>query len=138
MEMNNLAQLKGKVVLYARTASSHPNDAACIGLQMGKLRDFAKQQGFEDYVEYWDDGYSGHNANRPRFIEINREIEDGAVGIVIVKCIDRIFRNCILAYEWQRRVESMGVTVLAMDGSHEPPSIENIFKGLLKQPQTAV
>jgi len=130
----NLVQPKGKVVLYARTASPHPNDTTFIGLQMDKLRDFAKQQGFEDYVEYSDNGYSGHNANRPSFVELNKGIEDGIVSIVIVKCVDRIFRNCIIAHEWQRRVGSMGVTVLAMDGSHESLHIKGIFQKLLKQP----
>jgi len=72
------------------------------------LRDFARQQGVEDYIEYCDDGYSGHDANRPSFIEINKGIEDKTISVVIIKCITHIFRNYVDSFEWLCGVERMG------------------------------
>ena len=36
-------------------------------------------------VEYKDDGYSGTNFNRPKFIELMSEVRKGAVAIIIVR-----------------------------------------------------
>ena len=131
--MENLKHFIGKVALYARVASSHPDDATYVEHQRDKLRNFAKQQGFEDYVEYWDVGYSGFDTNRPGFEKLNREIESGTISMVIVKCMDRISRDYHFTHDWQRKVESKGVAVLAIDGSHEPLPVAVAIQELFKQ-----
>ena len=111
-----------KVAIYCRVASTHPSDAGAIDIQLDKLRDFAIQQGFGRCKEYLDNGYSGNNLNRPAFSKMEADINSGKIDTVIVRCIDRIARNMFLMEEWISSSKEKGVRLIALDGSHEPPS----------------
>lgn len=49
----------------------------------------------EEYRTYTDKGYSGKNTERPRFIQMMRDIREGAIDTVIVYKLDRISRSIL-------------------------------------------
>jgi len=118
-----------KAAIYCRVASSQPNDAGAIGIQLDKLRSFAKEHGYNVFMEYLDDGYSGNNLNRPAFTQMEADINSGKIDTVIVRCIDRIARDMLIREKWISDSNEKGISVIALDGSHEQPSF---VEGLLE------
>ena len=51
------------------------------------------QNTFEIVDHYPDDGYTGTNFNRPHFIRMIQDIEQGIVNMVVVKDLSRLGRN---------------------------------------------
>jgi len=110
-----------KAALYLRVASRHQADADAINIQKDALHAFAKQQGYAVCMEYSDNGFSGLNLDRPAFAQMDAEISAGNIDTVIVRNIDRISRDYLLAAEWIGGLESRNAKLIAMDGSHAPP-----------------
>ena len=133
MRNNNATNVnnKGKAALYCRVASASPDDSDVVEHQQGYLRDFAIQQGFDDFVEYLDNGYSGNNLDRPAFVKMDADIKEGRFEVVIVRNIGRVARNCILAENWIRGLDAHGVKFISADGMHERSSfILGIYREL--------
>ena len=63
------------------------------------LRRYAAEQNFSVYDEYVDDGYSGVCYERPAFERMCRDIERGAVNLVLVKDLSRLGRNYVASGE---------------------------------------
>ena len=59
----------------------------------------------ESYREYTDKGFSGKNTDRPKFLELVRDIEQGLISKVVVYKLDRISRSII---DFARMMELFG------------------------------
>ena len=57
------------------------------------LQKYADEHGFRNCKFYVDDGYSGVDFTRPAHVEMMKDIQDGKVGIVIVKDQSRLGRD---------------------------------------------
>ena len=57
------------------------------------LQRYADDHGFRNCKFYVDDGYSGVDFTRPAHVEMMKDIQDGKVGIVIVKDQSRLGRD---------------------------------------------
>ena len=81
--------------LYCRLSQDdgREGDSNSIVNQKTLLQQFARQKHFKNLRFFVDDGYSGTNFDRPDFREMERMIENGEIGIVIVKDMSRLGRN---------------------------------------------
>ena len=124
---------KGKAALYCRFASASPDDGGVVEYQQSYLRDFAIQQGFDDFAEYLDNGYSGNNLDRPAFAQMDADIKAGKIEVVIVRSVDRVARNYVLAENWISGLDAHGVRFISADGTHEWSAfISGIYHGLAR------
>lgn len=74
-------------------------------------------------VEYKDDGYSGTNFNRPKFIELMSEVRKGAVAIIIVKDFSRLGRDYLDAGNFLDKIfPAYGVRFIAINDSYDSNS----------------
>ena len=120
-----------KTALYCRVASRHPNDAGAMQNQLEKLRDFAKQQGYNICMEFSDNGYSGNNLIRPAFAEMEAAINRGEVDAIIIRGYDRIARNYLLFGDWDNWRRRKGVQLITLDGSHELTPYDNEIREII-------
>ncbi len=93
-----MAKLKQQIkitALYCRLSrdDEYSGDSVSIQTQKTLLGQFSKERGFTNCEYFVDDGYSGTNYNRPDFQRMLNLVEDGQVGIIIVKDLSRLGRD---------------------------------------------
>ena len=98
--MLNSATLDGntyKIGLYYRLSREDGDDleSESISNQRDILHNFLKNIKFSTVQEYMDDGYSGGNFNRPGFIQLIKDVEQGKVDCIITKDLSRLGRDHI-------------------------------------------
>jgi DNA invertase Pin-like site-specific DNA recombinase len=87
-----------KVALYARVSTDDKGQD--VENQLVVLRDWAKQQGFSEVVEY-SDVVSGATSNRPDFIRMRMDARQNKIKGILIWSLDRFSREGIsntLAY----------------------------------------
>lgn len=75
-------------------------ESSSITSQRIMLRQFAKENHLNVIDEYIDDGWSGTNFERPNFIRMIQDIEDGKINCVVTKDLSRLGRNYILTGQY--------------------------------------
>jgi len=79
------------------------------------LEQFAKLNGFPSPVHFTDDGISGTRFDRPGFLDMIHQIEQGNVSIVIVKDMSRLGRDHIKVGQYQELFRQRGVRLIALN-----------------------
>ncbi len=83
-----------KVAIYIRVSTEEQaQQGFSIEAQKERLIAFCKSQGWDEYILYIDDGYTGTNLNRPALKRMIRNIEEKKVDTVLVYKLDRLGRK---------------------------------------------
>ncbi len=95
--INTVPSLVYSVALYIRLSKEDGDkeESESITNQRKLLREYAKENKYNVYDEYVDDGYTGTNFDRPDFIRLIGDIEAGKVNMVITKDLSRLGRDYI-------------------------------------------
>lgn len=90
-------KLNYNVALYIRLSQEDGDreESESVTNQRKILRAFAKENKYNIYNEYIDDGYSGTNFCRPAFQKMIKDIEAKKVNMVITKTLSRLGRDYI-------------------------------------------
>lgn len=94
--MQRQLQQENKITaLYCRLSQDdgREGESNSIVNQKALLTEYARKNHFKNLRCFVDDGYSGTTFDRPSFREMESLIENGEVGIVIVKDMSRLGRN---------------------------------------------
>lgn len=94
--MQRQLQQENKITaLYCRLSQDdgREGESNSIVNQKAMLKEYALKNHFKNIRYFVDDGYSGTTFDRPAFREMEQLIENGEVGIVIVKDMSRLGRN---------------------------------------------
>jgi len=102
---------KTRVAIYCRVARE---DADVIKQQELQLREYAKQQGYNDVAVYSDNGFSGIRFDRPAFIQMENDIAAGEIGTIISKDISRIGRGYLEVFAWLDKMKRSGVSFISV------------------------
>ena len=96
MKESNTNQI---TALYCRLSQEdlRAGESLSIENQRLMLKEYADRNGFHNCQFYVDDGYSGVSNNRPDYVRMLNDIENGLVGTVIVKDQSRLSRNYLEA-----------------------------------------
>ncbi|MEG0826524.1 MAG: recombinase family protein [Bacilli bacterium] len=91
-----------KVAIYIRLSKEdvdkfhkRESESESILNQRSLLMNYLKDNGFILCDEYADDGFSGTNFDRPEFIRLISDIENGKINCVITKDLSRLGRDYI-------------------------------------------
>ena len=89
-------------------------------------RDYAKEH-YTNFTitEYEDDNYSGYKFDRPDFLRLRQDIQDGKIDIVIAKDLSRIGRHNAKTLLFIEEMEKMGVVVIAINDDLDTSKEQN-------------
>ena len=97
-EMMSSDNQRYKTAIYCRLSKDDEQstgESVSIETQKMILEHFCHTNGFTISNVYVDDGFSGLNFNRPGFIDMIKDIEDGKKNLVITKHLSRLGRDYI-------------------------------------------
>lgn len=130
-------QEKYSVGLYCRLSQDDgvQGDSSSIQTQKMILEKYCKENNFNIYSTYTDDGYSGLNFNRPSFQRLLTDIEQGKVNLVITKDLSRLGRDYIqCGYYTEVYFPTKGVRYIALNDAIDTDKENNDlapFKNIL-------
>ena len=104
--------------LYCRLSrdDGEAGDSNSIVHQKEMLASYAKTHNFTNLQYYVDDGISGTTFNRPSFMKMLEDIENGKVSTVIVKDMSRFGRDYIMVgYYTEIHFSNLGVRFIAIN-----------------------
>ena len=95
MKQHTIEQSTKITALYCRLSRDDEQygDSSSIQTQKAMLSQYAVTNGFGTTEYYVDDGVSGTSFNRPSFVRLKEDIEQGLIGAVIVKDLSRFGRD---------------------------------------------
>ena len=96
-QSNNKKSRDVTAFLYERLSRDDnlEGESYSIGNQKKLLTKVAKEKGYTNLVHFLDDGISGVTMDRPGFVEMIRQLEEGRAAAVFVKDLSRLGRNYI-------------------------------------------
>lgn len=106
-----------------------------IGNQKTLLTKVAKEKGYTNLVHFLDDGISGVTMDRPGFVEMIQQLEQGRAAAVFVKDLSRLGRNYIevgrlteeFFPEHDIRLVAVSDNIDTAEGENELAPIRNLF-----------
>ena len=113
-----IKQAENKITaLYCRLSQDdgREGESNSISNQKEILAQFARANGFHNTMFFVDDGISGTTFDRPDFQRMQRMIENGEIGVVIVKDLSRFGRNYLDVGEYlEIKYPTLGVRFIAI------------------------
>ena len=113
-----IKQAENKITaLYCRLSQDdgREGESNSISNQKEILAQFARANGFHNTMFFVDDGISGTTFDRPDFQRMQRMIENGEIGTVIVKDLSRFGRNYLDVGEYlEIKYPTLGVRFIAI------------------------
>ena len=96
-QSSNKKSREATAFLYERLSRDDnlEGESYSIGNQKKLLTKVAKEKGYTNLVHFLDDGISGVTMNRPGFVEMMQQLEQGKASAVFVKDLSRLGRNYI-------------------------------------------
>ena len=136
-QSNNKKSRDVTAFLYERLSRDDnlEGESYSIGNQKKLLAKVAKEKGYTNLVHFLDDGISGVTMNRPSFVEMIRQLEQGKAAAVFVKDLSRLGRNYIevgrLTEEFfpdhDIRLVTVSDNIDTAEGENELAPIRNLF-----------
>ena len=113
-----IKQAENKITaLYCRLSQDDGREGESnrISNQKEILAQYARANGFHNTMFFVDDGISGTTFDRPDFQRMQRMIENGEIGVVIVKDLSRFGRNYLDVGEYlEIKYPTLGVRFIAI------------------------
>lgn len=136
-QSNNKKPRDVTAFLYERLSRDDnlEGESYSIGNQKKLLAKVAKEKGYTNLVHFLDDGISGVTMDRPDFVEMIRQLEQGKAAAVFVKDLSRLGRNYIevgrLTEEFfpdhDIRLVAVSDNIDTAGGENELAPIRNLF-----------
>ena len=136
-QSNNKKSRDVTAFLYERLSRDDnlEGESYSIGNQKKLLAKVAKEKGYTNLVHFMDDGISGVTMDRPGFVEMICQLEQGKAAAVFVKDLSRLGRNYIevgrLTEEFfpnhDIRLVAVSDNIDTAEGENELAPIRNLF-----------
>ncbi len=136
-QSNNKKSRDVTACLYDRLSRDDnlEGESYSIGNQKKLLAKVAKEKGYTNLVHFLDDGISGVTMDRPGFVEMICQLEQGKAAAVFVKDLSRLGRNYIevgrLTEEFfpnhDIRLVAVSDNIDTAEGENELAPIRNLF-----------
>ena len=125
---------KAKIaLLYERLSRDDElqGESCSIQHQKAMLEDYAQRNGFPRFKHFTDDGVSGTRFDRPGFMAMMEEVEDGSVEAIIVKDMSRLGRDYLKVGQVMEILRQRGVRLIAINDNVDSANGDNDFTPFL-------
>ncbi len=114
-------------LLYERLSRDDELQGESFSIQNQKimLEDFARRNGFPRFRHFTDDGVSGTRFDRPGFMAMMEEVEDGGVEAIIVKDMSRLGRDYLKVGQVMEILRQRGVRLIAINDNVDTDKGDN-------------
>ena len=136
-QSNNKKSRDVTAFLYERLSRDDnlEGESYSIGNQKKLLTKVAKEKGYTNLVHFLDDGISGVTMDRPGFVEMIQQLEQGRAAAVFVKDLSRLGRNYIevgrlteeFFPEHDIRLVAVSDNIDTAEGENELAPVRNLF-----------
>lgn len=136
-QSNNKKSRDVTAFLYERLSRDDnlEGESYSIGNQKKLLTKVAKEKGYTNLVHFLDDGISGVTMDRPGFVEMIQQLEQGRAAAVFVKDLSRLGRNYIevgrlteeFFPEHDIRLVAVSDNIGTAEGENELAPVRNLF-----------
>lgn len=136
-QSNNKKSRDVTAFLYERLSRDDnlEGESYSIGNQKKLLTKVAKEKGYTNLVHFLDDGISGVTMDRPGFVDMIQQLEQGRATAVFVKDLSRLGRNYIevgrlteeFFPEHDIRLVAVSDNIDTAEGENELAPIRNLF-----------
>ena len=136
-QSNNKKSRDVTAFLYERLSRDDnlEGESYSISNQKKLLTKVAKEKGYTNLVHFLDDGISGVTMDRPGFVEMIQQLEQGRAAAVFVKDLSRLGRNYIevgrlteeFFPEHDIRLVAVSDNIDTAEGENELAPIRNLF-----------
>lgn len=136
-QSNNKKSRDVTAFLYERLSrdDNMEGESYSIGNQKKLLIKVAKEKGYTNLVHFLDDGISGVTMDRPGFVDMLQQLEQGKASAVFVKDLSRLGRNYIevgrlteeFFPEHDIRLVAVSDNIDTAEGENELAPIRNLF-----------
>ena len=136
-QSNNKKSRDVTAFLYERLSRDDnlEGESYSIGNQKKLLTKVAKEKGYTNLVHFLDDGISGVTMDRPGFVEMIQQLEQGRAAAVFVKDLSRLGRNYIevgrlteeFFPEHDIRLVAVSDNIDTAEGENKLAPIRNLF-----------
>ena len=136
-QSNNKKSRDVTAFLYERLSRDDnlEGESYSIGNQKKLLTKVAKEKGYTNLVHFLDDGISGVTMDRPGFVDMIQQLEQGKAAAVFVKDLSRLGRNYIevgrlteeFFPEHDIRLVAVSDNIDTAEGDNELAPIRNLF-----------
>lgn len=136
-QSNNKKSRDVTAFLYERLSRDDnlEGESYSIGNQKKLLTKVAKEKGYTNLIHFMDDGISGVTMDRPGFVDMIRQLEEGRAAAVFVKDLSRLGRNYIevgrlteeFFPEHDIRLVAVSDNIDTAEGENELAPIRNLF-----------
>ena len=115
------------VLLYERLSRDDELSGESFSIQNQKimLEDFARRNGYLRFKHFTDDGVSGTRFDRPGFMAMMEEVEDGGVEAIIVKDMSRMGRDYLKVGQVMEILRQRGVRLIAINDNVDTEKGDN-------------
>lgn len=120
-------------LLYERLSRDDELQGESFSIQNQKamLEDYAQRNGFPRFKHFTDDGVSGTRFDRPGFMAMMEEVEDGNVEAIIVKDMSRLGRDYLKVGQVMELLRQRGVRLIAINDNVDSANGDNDFTPFL-------
>ena len=120
-------------LLYERLSRDDElqGESCSIQHQKAMLEDYAQRNGFPRFKHFTDDGVSGTRFDRPGFMAMMEEVEDGNVEAIIVKDMSRLGRDYLKVGQVMELLRQRGVRLIAINDNVDSANGDNDFTPFL-------
>lgn len=116
--------------LYGRVSTDHNEQQESIRVQKEALVQYAKGCSIDIISQYFDEGYSGTNFNRPGIKYLKNDIEKGKINIILVKDLSRIGRNNALTLMFLDYLADKNTRLVAINDNYDTAKGEDDMVGI--------
>ena len=120
-------------LLYERLSRDDELQGESFSIQNQKimLEDFARRNGYPRFKHFTDDGVSGTRFDRPGFMAMMEEVENGNVEAIIVKDMSRLGRDYLKVGQVMEILRQRGVRLIAINDNVDSANGDNDFTPFL-------